>query len=138
MRLRLERRTELALRALLLLDATQAVTPAKTLAPRLHTTADYLPHVMKPLVEAGWVSSVTGPRGGYQLLANLDERSVLELIAMFEGDPDNKECVLRGGPCKEMDQCALHMPWLEARAALTERLDSISISSTKTKEESDV
>ena len=131
MRLRLEQRTELALRALHLLDQKGDTTPAKDLAPLLHTAADYLPHVMKPLVEAGWVASATGPRGGYRLLTDLDQRSVLDLIVMFEGNPDDKTCVLRGGPCKELDQCALHMPWLEARAALTESLGSISISSTR-------
>jgi len=134
MRLSLEARTELAMRALWLLDEMESITPAKTLAPDLGTTTHYLPHVMKPMVEAGWVASEPGPRGGYRLSVPLESLTVLALIEACEGPVDDQRCVLKGGPCGGAQTCALHTPWMDARASLKGRLASISISDARDKE----
>ena len=127
MKLQLERRTELALRTLLLLDDSTGPSPAKDLAPQLGTSPQYLPHVMRPLVENGWVASNTGPGGGYTLATDLDSVSVLQLIEAMEGPTDSGVCVLKGGPCDSTVRCALHIPWTEARAALLTQLSETPI-----------
>ena len=130
MKLQLERRTELALRILLLLNDSSGSSPAKELAPMLGTSSQYLPHVMRPLVEHGWVTSITGPGGGYTLATDLDSVSVLQLIEAMEGPTDSGVCVLKGGPCDSAERCALHIPWTEARAALLTQLSETSITKT--------
>ncbi len=134
MRLSLEAKTDLAMRALWLLEENETIAPAKRLAPDLGTTTHYLPHVMKPLIEAGWVASEPGPRGGYRLSVPLESVNVLELVEACEGPVDNQKCVLKGGPCGGSETCALHAPWMEARTSLMERLASISISDARDKE----
>lgn len=101
---------------------------ASDLADVVASTPQFVPQVMNPLVRAGWVVSESGPTGGYALAAPLSDRSVLELIELIEGRTDTGSCVLRGGPCSGMTQCALHDAWAEARAALTERLAAMSVS----------
>lgn len=111
---------------------------AREMAPILGSTAQYLPQVLAPLVAAGWLTSEPGPRGGYQLVTDLDQRSMLELIELSEGAIATGTCVLRGGPCGHMEYCTLHLPWQEARSALMERLDRIPVSDPNDKEADDV
>lgn len=118
MKLQLEQRTDLALRAVRALHAHGARVRGRDLAQELATTSQYLPQVLQPLVRAGWVDSAPGPTGGYRLAVAPDAVSLLALIEVMEGPTTPAPCVLRGGPCGEEDQCALHDPWQRAREAL--------------------
>ncbi len=118
MKLSLDQRTDIALRAVQALHAHDDRVPARELAPELGTTTQYLPHVLRPLVRVGWVDSAPGPTGGYRLAVQPDEVSLLDLIEQMEGPTSPAPCVLRGGPCAAADHCALHEPWQAAREAL--------------------
>ncbi len=124
-------RTELALRALHLLEDEATTIRAKEMAPQLGTTANYLPQVLRPLVQAGWLESLPGPTGGYRLISDLADHSLLDLIEMIEGPTENQTCVLKGGPCDEADQCAMHSSWLDVRNTLLQQLSEIPISTTR-------
>ena len=65
MRLEISRRADLAVRALLLLADADGRCKAGELARRLETTVGFVPQVVAPLVQRGWVRSDPGPRGGY-------------------------------------------------------------------------
>lgn len=127
MRLELNKRTDLALRAMeeLCVEETRVAGPA--LAESLSTTRQYLPQIMNPLVKARWVRSTPGPHGGYQLLVTLEEISVLELIEVMEGPTANGTCVLTGDECPGDRLCALHGAWQLARDALTRELGGMSL-----------
>lgn len=126
MRLEFMRRTDLALRALKRLDAVESGLQAADLATALNSTKQFIPQVLAPLVRAGWVISVPGPRGGYRLVADLDKCSLLDVIEIMEGPTDDGTCVL-GGPCRTGARCAAHEAWSEARGALLERLAMTSV-----------
>ncbi len=128
MRLELNQRTDLAVRALFALAQRPGRTKAQALAEELDSTPTYLPQVMAPLVSAGWVDSAPGPHGGYQLTGDLDRITVLQLIEASEGPTDTDRCVLVGGPCLADGPCVLHEPWTRARTALLDELGSISLS----------
>lgn len=130
MRLELMRKTDLALRALTLLDSARILVHAADLAESIGSTKHFVPQVLAPLVRAGWVTSVSGPRGGYRLVANLQERSLLEVIELIEGPTDDGRCVI-AGPCQTRQPCAAHDPWMEARAALLKRLAATSVSTVR-------
>lgn len=121
MRLEVTRKTDLAVRALCALDA-RGKLKASDLAHLTEATAAFIPQVLGPLVHRGWVTSEPGPTGGYQLAVALDEISFLDVVEAIEGPTDDGECVLRGGPCKDEDVCALHAAWVPARQALIEHL----------------
>ena len=78
------RRTDLALRALKRLDVVDDGLQAADLARDLDSTRQFIPQVLAPLVRAGWVISVPGPRGGYRLVADLDKCSLLDVIEIME------------------------------------------------------
>ena len=127
MRLGLNKRTDLALRAMQTLCSCGDRLAGTDLAERLETTHPYLPQIMSPLVRKRWVSSTSGPRGGYELTAQLDSISVLELIEAMEGTTDTDTCVLSGEICDSSDPCALHGAWSQARDALLRELSSMSL-----------
>ncbi|MEN8233662.1 MAG: Rrf2 family transcriptional regulator [Actinomycetota bacterium] len=127
MRLELNKRTDLALRAMQTLCSSPDRLPGTELAETLDTTHQYLPQIMAPLVRNRWVTSTPGPRGGYELTAQLDTISVLELIEAMEGPTDIETCVLSGETCGSENPCALHGAWSQARDALLHELSSVSL-----------
>ena len=127
MRLDLNKRTDLALRAMEELCVREARVPGPELAEALKTTRQYLPQILNPLVKARWIHSTPGPHGGYELLVTLEEISVLQLVEVMEGPTENNTCVLNGEVCPQQELCALHGAWQQARDALLKELDQMTL-----------
>ena len=129
MRLEITRRTDLATRALLELMGETDRLKAVDLAERIGTTAGFLSQVLAPLGSRGWVRSDPGPTGGYRLVADPDELTVLDVIEAVEGPTDTGRCVLEDRTCGGQGPCPLHVPWSAARAHLLADLGATSIGS---------
>ena len=127
MRLEVTRKSDLAVRSLQALAATPERLKGPELAETVGSTPGFLSQVITPLVRAGWVRSEPGPAGGYSLIADLDDVSVLAVIEAIEGPTETGRCVLADRPCDVTDTCALHMPWMRARSQLLAQLDAVSI-----------
>lgn len=109
-----------------LADASERVK-GPVLAEAVGSTSGFVSQVLNPLVREGWVRSDPGPSGGYSLATDLDSVSVLAVIEAIEGPTDGGRCVLADRPCNESGTCALHVPWLRARAQLLSELDATSV-----------
>lgn len=128
MRLEMTKKSDLALKSLrCIADAEVDLVAGKDLADKLNITTHYLPQVIAPLVKSGWIKSTPGPRGGYRLVVELKDISVLDVIESIEGRIEDQGCVQRGIPCPVNDLCALHQPWQVARDAMLEQLASATI-----------
>ncbi len=128
MRLEMTKKSDLALKSLRCIgDAKDELVAGKDLAAKLDITTHYLPQVIAPLVKAGWVKSTPGPRGGYRLIVDLKDVSVLDVIEAIEGRIEDQGCVQRGIPCPEDDLCALHEPWQAARDAMLGQLAKATV-----------
>ena len=127
MRLEMSKRSDLTLRAIRHLAYAEDAVDGSQLAEAIGTTTHFLPQVLRPAVRAGWIDSTPGRGGGYRLAADLNEISVLDLIAAVEGTPEDGRCVLRGVPCPAEEACVLHDSWVRARAALLAELGSTSL-----------
>lgn len=127
MRLEVTRKSDLAVRALRVLDDRGTRLKGPALAEALGSTAGFLSQVLTPLVRAGWVRSDPGPSGGYSLSVDLSEVSVLAVVEAIEGPTDTGRCVLVDRPCDETGTCALHTAWLRARSRLLRELDATSV-----------
>lgn len=124
MRLELTKKTDLAFQALEAIAAADGErVSGSALAERLDVSAQYLPHVMAPLTRVGWVSSVSGPHGGYVLAVELGDISLLDLIEAVEGPVDETRCLHLGPIHESGSSCALHAPWTRARHALLHELE---------------
>lgn len=127
MRLESTRKSDLAVSAMIELNATETRLKAVELADRLDTSSSFVGHVMAPLIKQRWVASDPGRHGGYRLLVRLEDVSVLQLIEAVEGPVDTGRCVLDDRPCDEASICALHQAWTNARSLLTNELARTSI-----------
>lgn len=127
MRLEITQRADLAVRALVALARSSGRLKSADLADALGTTPGFVPQVMGPLVQAGWVRSDPGPTGGYELAADLEELSVLEVIEAIDGPTENGRCVVAGGLCAARQPCSLHVAWASARQELVTSLGSTSV-----------
>ena len=126
MKLELLPRTDLAVRAIRLLSDGERRN-AGVIAAATGSTPTYIPHVMSPLVDSGWVESARGPNGGYRINGSARSMSMLQLIEAVEGPTPTSQCVLRGTPCPAVELCALHEAWGQARQALQHELDAIRV-----------
>lgn len=115
------------MRALRVLGLAPSRTKGPALAEAVGSTSGFVSQVLNPLVRLGWVRSDPGPSGGYLLAADLDSLSILDVIEAIEGPTDSGRCVLADRACNEVGTCALHVPWLRARAQLLSELDSTSV-----------
>ena len=122
MRLEITRKTNLAIRAMATLNNAGRRMSGKELASSIETTTNFLAQVTAPLVRRGWIDSQPGRAGGYELVADARELSVLDVIEAVEGPTDTQECVLRAGNCSASDPCATHDAWSRARDALVNEL----------------
>ncbi len=131
MRLEITQRADLAVRALVALADAPARLKSTELADTLGTTAGFVPQVMGPLVRAGWVRSVPGPTGGYELVGDLDTLSVLEVVELIEGPTETGRCVVAERMCDASEPCVLHVAWARARAELRTSLGGLHLSQMK-------
>lgn len=127
MRLEVTRKSDLAVRALQVLADASGRVKGPALAEAVGSTSGFVSQVMNPLVRLGWVRSDPGPSGGYSLAVELGSVSVLAVIEAIEGPTDSGRCVVADRPCNESGTCALHVPWLRARAQLLRELDATSV-----------
>jgi len=128
MRLEITQRAELAVRALVALEDASGRLKSVDLAGLLGTTAGFVPQVMGPLVRVGWVRSVSGPTGGYELVCELDTLSVLDVVETVDGPTDTGRCVVAERVCDPSDPCVLHVAWGRARDELRSSLGRLQMS----------
>lgn len=96
---------------------------AREIAEAMDIPPTYVAQVLAELVRAGLVASTAGRSGGYVLARPPEEVTLLAVIRAVDDDPGSNVCVLRGGPCRWEDRCAVHDPWFEAQQAMLERLE---------------
>lgn len=129
MRLELGRRADYAIRATVDLARHHGGgrRKARAIAEEMAIPSSYVPQIMAELVRAGLVDSLAGRTGGYSLARSPEQTSLLDVIEAVESEGLPATCILRGGPCRWSDVCAVHVPWSRAQDALVASLASTSL-----------
>jgi Rrf2 family transcriptional regulator, iron-sulfur cluster assembly transcription factor len=130
MRLELGRRADYAIRAVVDLAHHYGGGERRTsraIADEMAIPPSYIPQILAELVRAGLVDSVAGRSGGYVLAWAPSDISLFDVVHAAEGEVVSTACVLRGGPCRWDEMCAVHVPWAEAQHALLDSLGSTSL-----------
>jgi Rrf2 family protein len=118
MRLQLTRRADYAVRATLALAEAGQLLPAGELALRMAIPPGFLPQILPALVRNGILGRSLGRHGGYVLARDASGVSLLEVIDAADGTPPTRTCVLRGGPCRGEEPCAVHPAVADAQEAM--------------------
>jgi Rrf2 family protein len=83
----------------------------------------YTQEILTLLMRAGLAEARAGKGGGYRLMRNPDDITLLEIVEAAEGPLSLERCTLSGGPCRrEETVCAVHAYWEQANAAFVSAL----------------
>jgi Rrf2 family protein len=79
-------------------------------------------------MRSGLTEARAGKKGGYRLIKDPAEISLLNVVEAAEGPLRLERCTLSGGPCHwENTVCAVHSIWEDANKALTTSLRGHSL-----------
>jgi len=99
----------------------------KDIAQRQQISLKYLEHLITPLISAGLVRSIRGPRGGVSIAKSPQEIKLSEVIQLLEGSVAPVECVNNPEVCSRSTFCVTRDVWGELKKATEDILKSITI-----------
>ena len=114
------------------------IAQTKDIAERQAIPKDYLALIMVDLRRAGLVKSVRGAAGGYRLARNPEEITMGEALVKLDGPFTLLDCTTELGfdQCSLSLRCRMRNVWIEANRAVMEILNSTTIASLVTTEQS--
>lgn len=118
-----------ALRAIYELALRDGSEPCKigNIAEAQNIPPRFLENILNSLKSGGFVSSVRGKDGGYNLARGADKITVGEVIRFIQGPLAPVECTDGGDLCTLANDCVFHPLWDKARRALEEVYDGTTI-----------
>ena len=111
--MKLSTRTRYGTRALLELAIRKDEGPVflREIARQQHLSLAYLEQLISPLVAAGILHSVKGPRGGVSLAREPEDVNLSEVMHLLEGTTAPVECVNNPGVCERSSSCVTRDVW---------------------------
>ena len=97
------------------------------IAERQGISAKYLWQIVNLLKTAGFVRGTRGPKGGYVLLRDPSEITLLDVIQTLEGPLSLVECVDSPDFCPRTEACVAHSVWEEVSVAIRNALQKITL-----------
>ena len=129
--MRVSKKTDYALRALFTLieHFGRGPIPIRELSRRNDVPKKFLEQIMLAMKKRGWVDSLSGLRGGYQLAKAPDKITMGEVVRHFDGILAPIECVsIRGYKrCSQEPVCRFRRVFLEARNYVTRLMDHATL-----------
>ena len=101
--------------------------PLKDIAQRQQISLQYLEHIITPLVAAGIVLSIRGPRGGVSLAKPPEAIRLSGVIQLLEGSIAPVACVNDPRYCSRSDFCVTRDIWGELKKAMDGVLESTTL-----------
>lgn len=132
--MRISTRGRYALRAMIDLaqHGSQRPVARQDIAERQDISADYLAQLFTPLQTVGLVEGVKGPGGGYRLARDPARIRAGDVFRAVEGSVAVVRCTLscpdEGPECKRVNRCVTHLLWNRVSDAVTDVLDSVTLS----------
>lgn len=98
----------------------------KEVSERQNISMKYLEQIILMLNDAGYLKSVRGPKGGYNLLKDPSEITVGDVLRITEGSIAPVECVCSES-CDRKDICKTYGLWNEIDQAVEQIVDHRTI-----------
>lgn len=96
------------------------------IANRQNISLKYLEQIIRPLKKADYIKSFRGAKGGHMLTKAPEEITVGEIVAILEGGDTLVHCDRDPQDCERIDSCLTRYLWVEAAAAMFQRLSAIT------------
>jgi Rrf2 family protein len=89
---------------------------------RLVLSRSYVSKIFQDLSRAGFVRAVPGRNGGYRISRRAAELTMLDVVRLIDGVPENDCCLLADGVCASQERCGVVTVIEEAQQAFYEVL----------------
>ena len=99
----------------------------RDIAKRQDISAQYLEHLVAPLIRAGILRSIRGAKGGIALAKPPEEIRLSGVIEVLEGSVAPVECVDNAALCARSDTCVTRDVWVEIKAAVVGVLEPLTL-----------
>ena len=99
----------------------------KHVAQRQGISAQYLEHLVAPLIKAGFLRSMRGARGGLTLAKAPGDIPLSRVIETLEGSLAPVECVDDPNICPRSEHCVTRDVWEDMKRAMLQVLDPITL-----------
>jgi Rrf2 family protein len=122
--MRLTRAGEYAVRCALYLSSSprEEIVSRKAIAEAMDIPDQFLGKIAQQLARSGIVEIVQGARGGFRLLRDPEELTLLEVVEATIGEIFLNDCLMNPGICMRSQACAVNRIWEKARDQLRETL----------------
>lgn len=129
---KLNKKTEYALMALKYFyekskDANAGLISAKEVSEATHAPFEVIARVLQVLSSRGILKAEYGVSGGYQLVKELTDVSVLQLIEILEGSKELTKCLGPENECELLSQCSILAPVKKLNQKVKQFYGSISL-----------
>lgn len=100
----------------------------KEVAARQEISVKYLEQIISVLNKAGFVRSIRGPQGGYQLTRKPEEYTVGMILRLVEGDLAPVECLAEhAAPCQRGSVCSTLSLWKRIQDAIDGVINHVTL-----------
>ena len=122
--MRLTRAAEYAIRCIVYLSQQgRGVLASKNdIAERAEIPTHFLAKIAQDLARAGLIDIRQGPKGGFILLKEPRDITLLEVVETMIGEIYLNDCVAKPSSCNALTACGVHQVWIRARNQLRETL----------------
>ena len=126
--MRLTRAGEYAIRCISYLSrvGVGVCVPKKDITDYSEIPQSFLAKIAQDLGKAGLIEIVQGSKGGYRLLKNPEDISLLEVVEIMIGRIILNDCVGRPENCPASPRCLVHRVWDDASSQLRDSLANVS------------
>ncbi len=126
--MRLTRAGEYAVRCVIYLamSGRDVLVSRKEIASEADIPAQFLAKIAQELAKAGIIEIRQGVRGGFILIRDPDDITLLDVVETMIGEIYLNDCVCRPGSCDASPTCSVHQVWQHARDQLRRTLGSVT------------
>jgi len=134
------RATEYAVRALLYLaqQPKSQIVLKKDICHTQDVTPAFLTKILQPLIKMGIVGSQRGVGGGFYLIKDPEEVTLLDVVMAQEGDLYLNICLEEEGICNRDRFCPTHDVWREVREGMMASLARYTLAELARREKQNI
>ena len=122
--MRLTRAAEYAIRCVTYLaqEGKGVLVSKKNIALNAEIPPHFLAKIAQDLARAGFIEIRQGAKGGFSLIKDPKDISLLDVVETMIGEIFLNDCVARPSSCNALKACGVHKVWITARNQLRQTL----------------
>ena len=96
----------------------------REISDAMEIPSPFLGKISQKLAKAGIIEIIQGARGGYRLLKEPEQVSLLQVIEAVMGEIILNDCLSGRSICTRQDCCSVHPVWSDVRDQMRRTLDA--------------